>query len=426
MRAFRNVDVIALKDREGFAVVSEAGITMGELQNTILARGLTLRVVPGNPAYTVGGCIATGCHNLGQSHAADLLELSVVMHNGTVRNIGRTDPDFAAAAVSMGRLGIILNVTLEVLPYRPLQWYAEQLPVPSTPEIINILEGMTQKQESRETVGNKLVFYIATGVLMMEHWIPLGRSALQHSSEAGPPPAGLPLDPYVNPQSFRIGQGALSIFGAAFRRLVFDVIPKPVLSALQVPAEAAFRGLHTSPLLKHVRSTLGWQHSPENRGEGQDKPRGHQYTWAGWIDEVTNLIMGLRHVEVIFPIEPKDKAAKCLEAVFAHKHLAWWRLNVRTMRSEEFFLSSTHSNDRVTFLRVDFVGPGALIEQNSGGASLTSQLRRNCPGWRKHWGKGLWEHSPDDKWGDPEAFRAVAKRWDPGSKFRPRDFPSWL
>jgi len=174
---------------------------------------------------------------------------------------------------------------------------------------------------------------------------------------------------------------------------------------------------------------LGWQHSPEARGEGTARPTGSQYTWAGWLDEVMNLIMGLRHVEVIFPLEPRDRAARCLDAVFAHRHLTWWRLNVRTMKSEDYLLSSTHSpggSAPVTFLRVDFVGPGPLLDLPSGEASLTSRLRRDCPGWRKHWGKGLFKTSSEERWGDPKAFLEVAARWDPEGKFLPLGSPSWL
>jgi len=406
-------------------VTAEAGLKMGNLQNALFARGLTLRVPPGNSAYTLGGCIATGCHNLGQSHAQDLLAVTFAMHNGTIREVTRQDPDFYAAAVSLGRLGIILSATLEVHPYRSLLWEAEQIDMPTVPEILKILQNMTKRQTSQETVGNKLVFYLATKVMMMEHWVSAGRAANVEEVEQ-------PLKPYLNTQPFRVGQGGLSSALAAARRFCFQSTPLEVLSAMQVPAETGFRALHSSPLLKGVRQALGWQHSPENRGEGTSRPSGNQYTWAGWIDEVMNLGMGLRHVEVIFPLEPMETAAKCLEAVLAHKHLAWWRLNVRTQSAEGFYLSSTHSFSppeslkKDFFLRVDFVAPGSLLDMPSGEASLTTQLRQVCPGWRKHWGKGLFATSAEERWGNPEAFLEVAARWDPEGKFRPRASPSWL
>merc|ERR1712151_527437 len=108
--------------------------------------------------------------------------------------------------------------------------------------------------------------------------------------------------PYVNSQPFRVGQGDLSHWYAKFLFLAFSTTPVEVLNLLQVPAELAFRGLHASPMLSKVRKTMGWQHSPEARGESSQTPTGNQYTWAGFLDEVFNLLMGLRHVEVIFPL----------------------------------------------------------------------------------------------------------------------------
>ncbi|CAK0813206.1 unnamed protein product [Prorocentrum cordatum] len=280
--------------------------------------------------------------------------------------------------------------------------------MPAVPQILKTLQNMTKRMTSQETVGNKLVFYLATKVMMMEHWIPTGRGADVEE-------AGQPLKPYLNTQPFRVGQGPVSKALDAARRFFFGSTPLEVLSALQVPAETGFRMLHSSPLLAGVRQALGWQHSPENRGEGTSRPTGNQFTWAGWIDEVMNLAMGLRHVEVIFPLEPMETAAKCLEAVFAHRHLAWWRLNVRTMAAEGFYLSSTHSFKPAEsikedfFLRVDFVGPGSLLDMPSGEASLTAQLRQVCPGWRKHWGKGLFATSAEERWGNPEAFLEAAE-----------------
>lgn len=418
MTGLRTVEVSQVGDLQ--LVTAGAGVKMGQLQNEILAKGLTLRVPPGNPAYTVGGCIATGCHNLGQSHAQDLQGLTLVTHNGTIRRVKRGDADFDAAAVSIGRLGVIASVSLEVLPYRSLSWSAEEFPIPSVPDVIKRLGEMTKSQTSRETVGNKLVFYLNSGAMMVEHWVPTGRAADPKESE--------PLAPYINTQPFRVGQGALTSTWATLRTMFFGNVPRRWLELFQVPAELAFKGLHTAKVMASVRSTIGWQHSPESRGEGSAKPTGMQFTWAGWLDEVTNLLMGLRHVEVIFPLEPMDKAERCLDIVLKHKHLAWWRLNVRTQQSEGYYLSSTYAEPGakpVTFLRVDFVAPGGLMALPDGEASLTSQLRKGCPGWRKHWGKGLFTTAAEDSWGDAGKFIAVAEQWDPDGKFVPRDTPAW-
>jgi len=294
--------------------------------------------------------------------------------------------------------------------------------VPTSTEIIDKLKNMSKKQTSQETVGNKLVFYLSTDVMMMEHWVPTGRAAELQG-------AGDPLKPYVNPQPFRVGQGTLTTSYMALRDIGFKLTPKWWLSLMHIPAETVFRGIHSSPSLAKVRKALGWQHSPEARGEGSARPTGIQYTWAGFVDEVMNLMMGLRHVEVIFPLYPEENAIKCLDVVFAHKHLAWWRLNIRTQQSESFFISSTHAplgTKPIPYLRVDFVSPGGLLDSTSGEASLTTRLRSECPGWRKHWGKGLFATSSQDAWGEPDAFLEVAARYDPQGKFKPAASPSWL
>jgi hypothetical protein len=430
MMHFREATVQVLEGGRYSATVG-AGMKMGNFQNVLLQRGLTLRVPPGNSAYTVGGCIATGCHNLGQSHAQDLLGLNIVTHDGAIRHIQRGDDDFMAAAVSVGRLGVILNVTLEVHPYRSLLWKAEEVPVQSTPEILDTLHDMTKRQTSQETLGNKLVFYLQSGVQMVEHWIPTGRemNVAEGVEEGGH--HHFHIAPYQNRQPFRVGQGPLTRAYAVAREAFFKASPTIVLDKLQLLSEMLFRGIHSSPMLSKVRKALGWQHSPESRGEGSDfkNPTGLQYSWAGWVDEFFNLAMGLRHVEVIFPIEPREQATKCLEIVFAHKHLAWWRLNIRTQLSENFHISSTYTpkgSKPVYFARVDFVSPGAQMDLPTGEASMTEQLHKDCPGWRKHWGKGLFGSSAEEQWGDAKAFKEVVTRWDPSGKFQARASPKWL
>eukprot|EP00425_Heterocapsa_triquetra_P038931 CAMPEP_0195074302 /NCGR_PEP_ID=MMETSP0448-20130528/17443_1 /TAXON_ID=66468 /ORGANISM="Heterocapsa triquestra, Strain CCMP 448" /LENGTH=544 /DNA_ID=CAMNT_0040106537 /DNA_START=77 /DNA_END=1709 /DNA_ORIENTATION=+ len=415
MMHFRELQIKNLGDGRYGATIG-AGMKMGSAQNVLLQRGLTLRVPPGNSAYTVGGCIATGCHNLGQSHAQDLLALNIMTSDGTVRHVKRGDADFMAAAVSIGRLGIILNVTLEVLPYRQLQWKADQVPLQKTPEVIETLEGMTKMQTSQETLGNKLVFYMQSEVQMVEHWVPVpeGRAMpVADGVEQGLGHTHFKVESYQNKQPFRVGQGPLTRAYASAREVFFRTMPPIILDQLQLLSETAFRGIHSSPILKRVRKTLGWQHSPESRGEGAEatNPKGLQYSWAGWIDEFFNLAMGLRHVEVIFPVEPRARAIKCLDIVFAHKHLAWWRLNIRTQRSENFYISPTFTPEGskpIYFARVDFVSPGAQMDLPNGEASLTEQLHKDCPGWRKHWGKGLFGSSAEEQWGDAEAFKEVA------------------
>jgi hypothetical protein len=431
MRAFKHAEIVDLKDGR-YAVKAQAGIEMGQLQNLVLAHGLTLRIPPGNPGYSWGAVVANGCHNLGQSHAEDYLAVTFITHDGSEREVKRGQPDWLAAGMSQGRLGVILDATIEVLPYRSFQWSAEQFPIPDMDGIIKDVDVLGKNVTSTErtsaqrevATGNKLVFYMENGVLVKEYWEAQPRTsttALENVTVKA-------LPPYENPLMFRLGQSAFSRFLSSMNGAIFKVSPPWLLHYLQVPAEMAFMGMHTAASLQWVRQLVGWQHSPQSRGDMGARPSGHQFTWGAWIDEAFNWLMRLQHVEVIFPTEPQEKAAKCLEAVFAYRHLFWFRLNIRVMKAEEWYLSAVHSNDRRTaFARVDFIVPGALLESSSSGAAaLTERLHNDCPGWRKHWGKALWETSAEEAWGEPKAFADVAARWDPEGKFEPRDMPKWL
>lgn len=282
------------------------------------------------------------------------------------------------------------------------------------------LEKMSKRQKNEETIGNKLVFYSESGILVEEHWVATGRTT-DHTYQE--------LKPYDNQQIFRLGQGGL--FSESLRwtqTFLYGITPMPILLFQQWMAEEIFRALHTSDRLAGFRKMVGWQHSPEARGEGSKRPSGLQYTWAGWLDEIVNLLTGLQHTEVIFPMQPAQQAEACLKIVFKYRHISWWRVNVRAMDSEDFYLSSVHhakGSEKGVFLRVDFVGPRALIEQNE--VPMKEELARECPGWRKHWGKALFRTTnTEEKWGRAKEFVEVVKRYDPDLKFRPKGLPTWL
>jgi len=359
-----------------------------------------------------------------------LVDITFVLHDGTVHTIRRDEPDWLAAAVSHGRLGVIYQVTWLVLPYRQFQWSMESFDVPDVPGVLQAAHDLATNATSKEKgtgdkdlfTGNKIVLYLATGVMLKEYWNAQGRSGNVIDGDT------TPLKPYNNSMMFRLGQGPFSSFIKAVLRFPFSIAPLWAIRLAQKPCEHIFRAMHTSTALQVVRQAVGWQHSPQSRGDMSARPTGHQYTWAGWLDEAMNFVMSLEHMEVIFPVEPKEEAQKCLEIVFAHQHLMWWRFNIRVMMSEDWYLSPVSLPDRPRqpMVRVDFIMPSALLDQPMGAASLTAKLHHGCKGWRNHWGKGLHEAFSDMRFGSPEKFAEVASRWDPHGKFRPMNLPAWL
>jgi len=384
----------------------------------LLSHGLTLRVPPGNMAFTMGGVLATGVHNLGWSHAHDLEELTLVLHNGTINTLHAGHPDWLAAAVSLGKLGIILQGKFRVFPYRAITFSPVTLSMEITSDnVLQKLFEMKAHVKGEEDLGTKLVIFSKSKLLVEEIWHGTDRQA-NHTYEA--------TQSYVNNQIFRLGQRSwLSLGLSKVQETTFLLMPISFFDMQQLILEQLFMMLHTSSILQPIRKLFGWQHSSEGRGESSIQRASMKYSWFGWLDEVFNFFLGLEHAEVIFPLEPANGAQKCLDAILAFGQISWFRMNLRTMLSENFYLSSVHhAGPSSMFARVDFVVPRMIRQHYELG--LTERLRQDCPGWRKHWGKSLFATSSDQRWGDAEKFLEVVSRWDPELKFQPEGLPSWL
>ncbi|MFI5782838.1 D-arabinono-1,4-lactone oxidase [Nocardia sp. NPDC051570] len=103
-------------------VVVEAGITLDALLNELLARGLTLVTVGAIREQTVAGAISTGTHGASihvGSYSSLVMSLTMLCADGTVRTVRRDNPAdaelFRCCCVSLGALGIIIEVELEVV-----------------------------------------------------------------------------------------------------------------------------------------------------------------------------------------------------------------------------------------------------------------------------------------------------------------------
>ena len=80
---------------------------------------------------TLAGEMATGTHGQGlqQSSIADEAEqIRLVLSDGSVRELSCGDNDFAAALVSLGTLGIVIQVTLRTQPFRIFTCHKNAVP----------------------------------------------------------------------------------------------------------------------------------------------------------------------------------------------------------------------------------------------------------------------------------------------------------
>ena len=71
------------------------------------------------PHISIAGATATGTHGSGDGNgnvATSVIAVQVAGPNGELRRIGRGDEDFAAAPISLGALGVIVAVELDLVP----------------------------------------------------------------------------------------------------------------------------------------------------------------------------------------------------------------------------------------------------------------------------------------------------------------------
>jgi alditol oxidase len=108
-------------DAERATVTVAAGIRYAELAGHLQRAGYALRNLGSLPHISIAGACATGTHGSGDANgslATAVSALELVTAQGDVVTIGRAaDGDqFSGAVVSLGALGIVIRMTLDIVP----------------------------------------------------------------------------------------------------------------------------------------------------------------------------------------------------------------------------------------------------------------------------------------------------------------------
>jgi xylitol oxidase len=93
------------------------GIRYGELATLLQARGWALHNLASLPHISVAGAIATGTHGSGDQNgnlATAVAAIEFIDGTGEFHRLERADDDFQGAVVSLGALGIVTRVTLDI------------------------------------------------------------------------------------------------------------------------------------------------------------------------------------------------------------------------------------------------------------------------------------------------------------------------
>lgn len=111
----RELDVDASTPR---ATLS-AGTRWGELAPAVHEHGLALHNMGSLPHISVAGSASTGTHGSGSGLgclATAVRSLDLVTSDGELRTISRGDDDFAGSVVALGSLGVVVRMTLDLVP----------------------------------------------------------------------------------------------------------------------------------------------------------------------------------------------------------------------------------------------------------------------------------------------------------------------
>ncbi|MEM7322491.1 MAG: FAD-binding protein [Actinomycetota bacterium] len=100
-------------------VTINGAMTYGRLARLLEQEGLALHNLASLPHISVAGAVSTGTHGSGTGNgnlATAVAALTLITADGTSQAFRRGDPDFAGAVVSLGALGVVTTVTLDVVP----------------------------------------------------------------------------------------------------------------------------------------------------------------------------------------------------------------------------------------------------------------------------------------------------------------------
>ncbi len=164
-------------DEASETVSFSAGMRYGELGTALQNAGWALRNLASLPHISVAGAVATGTHGSGDRNgtlARAVSGIELVDATGTLRQISPVDPDFDGAVVSLGALGVVIRLTLDIEPtyqvrqdlYSGLEWSA----------LLENFDAITGR---------------AYSVSVFTDWVSIGPVWLKSRTDAAAPPRSL-------------------------------------------------------------------------------------------------------------------------------------------------------------------------------------------------------------------------------------------
>jgi alditol oxidase len=106
-------------DRANHQVSVDGGATYGDIVGVLHEAGYALGSVASLPHITIAGAIGTATHGSGDANknlAAAVAAITLVTATGELVSLKRGDADFEGAVVNLGVLGVVSEMTLDLVP----------------------------------------------------------------------------------------------------------------------------------------------------------------------------------------------------------------------------------------------------------------------------------------------------------------------
>jgi len=115
IRTFNLKNVLNI-DKEKKQITVESGILLQDINLCLADNDLALHTLPAIPFQSLGGVLSTSSHgsrwNMGTMSQA-IVEVTMVLADGSVRTFTEKDPEFTAVQVNLGCLGVVHSYTVQ-------------------------------------------------------------------------------------------------------------------------------------------------------------------------------------------------------------------------------------------------------------------------------------------------------------------------
>ena len=310
-------------------VTVEAGIRYGDLSSALEEHGLALPNLASLPHVSVGGAIATGTHGSGagnQSLSAATASLELVRADGSISRLRRGDEDFDGAVVSLGALGLVTRVSLDVVPAFVLRQYVfEQLPWSTVETDLDaILEGAYSVS----------LFTMWEEAAIGQVWVKTAEQLSPGSSYFGAAPATQPRHPVLGGHWQNCTE-QLGVPGPSGERLPHFRLGFTPSNGEELQSEYVVARRHGADAIRELRRLAGavspFLLTSEIRTVAKDtlwlSPFSEQdsiafhFTWKPLLDDVLTLLPQIESALEPFGVRPHwgklfSRSAEDLEAVY--------------------------------------------------------------------------------------------------------------